>query len=139
MNLAEKVRQVHELKKDYKLALKNLGKPYGGFAMTYDDLEGNFNHTITRTENDEVYFLVFEDFYCNDYISHVDSFSCENKTFCDAQKLAHQHGFKTEIVALELETPWYILDRDDYLPHESAWWLKRRNIPPTIKALKITW
>jgi|688.fasta_scaffold2154431_1 hypothetical protein len=105
MNLAEQVRQVHELKKPYELALKELSKPYSGFAMTCDDFDGYFKCFITQTKHDEVYFLGYDDyndeFYRFDNLRHLSWFTFRCKNHSDAEKLAHQHGFKTEMVMLE--------------------------------------
>ena len=139
MNLAEQVRQVHELKKDYELALKNIGKPYTGFAMADNDFEGHFYRVITGTMNDAVYFLDVEDDYDDEYLKHVDFFACKDKTVVDAEKLAQQHGFTTELVNLEFEVPIDDLNCDGYSWGDSEQFQASYGRSPTIKALKITW
>ncbi len=69
----------------------------------------------------------------------MNCFACRNKSFGDAEKLAQQLGFKTEMVELEFEVPKEDLKREGYFYGDLKQWFEADGRSPTVKALKITW
>ena len=107
-SLAEQVRQVHELRTVYRL------------ARIDGDLESQLKYYVTHTIDTKVYFLDMNDDYDPDqFLDQIHWFACENKSHSDAEKVAKEHGFKTELVGLE-----------DVLGFK---------LVSPIEALKITW
>ena len=118
MNLAEQVRQVHELKKDYEEARHSLKQQ--NCAPIYCDLESEFKHYVTHAKSTEVYFLDMNDDYDGDTLTRcIEWFSQSNKSLSDAEKVAKEHGFTTELVELGAVLGFKLIS--------------------PIKALKITW
>lgn len=103
MNLAEQVRQVHELKKAYEIAHCKLKSQHGEYAG--DDLESKLKYYVTNTKDTEIYFLDMNDDYDQDqFLDQIHWFSCSDTSHSDAEKVAKEHGFITEMVEFEPET-----------------------------------
>ncbi len=125
MNLAEQLRQVRQLKKDYVEAITALNNKYKDLSIGSSEFEGRCYRTIKATEHNEVYFLDPErEDYRVRYLNHVDWFYWGDMSIADAEKMAQHHGFMTEVVSLKFNVPKLFEDDDG---------------SPTVKALKITW
>ena len=135
MNLAEQVRQVHELKKAYEEANYKLKSQHDDYID--GNIESEFKYVVAKAKSSQVYFVNINDDYCVDHLDHVD-WRCF-KNLIAVEKIAQHHGFITEMVELEFEVPLKDLERDGYYYGDSRKWFEDDGRSPTIKALKITW